>query len=398
MQNFILISPHFPETYYRFAEALKQNGFRVLGIGDCPYDDLREDLKRALDEYYCCYDMGYFENEKRAVEYFANKYGQIDYLESNNEFWLSRDAELRQIFNIPNGVRPEELQYWQHKSLMKKHYKEAGARVADYILVSDRESLMKYIDKVGYPVFIKPDIGVGAAGDYKIKDERDVDNFFNTKESWITYICEQFLDGDIISFDGIADNESRVVFCASNFFPPSVADVVREGKDLFYYTLQEVPEDLKEIGQKVIKAFGVKKRFFHLEFFRLKTPAKNVGDVGDIVALETNMRPAGGYTPDLIDFSQSVNCYKIYADVMMFNENRQDLTMEKYYAACGSRRNNVSYLHSDQEIQSKYHNCLSAYGYYPYVLSGAMGDRFFMAKFKTLEEVKEYQDFVEQRI
>ena len=398
MQNFILISPHFPETYYRFAEALKQNGFRVLGIGDCPYGDLREELKRALDEYYCCYDMGNFENEKRAVGYFTNKYGQIDYLESNNEFWLSRDAELRQIFNIPNGVRPEELQYWQHKSLMKKHYKEAGARVADYILISDRESLMKFIDKVGYPVFIKPDIGVGAAGDYKIKDEKDVDNFFNTKESWITYICEQFLDGDIISFDGIADNDSNVVFCASNFFPPSVADVVREGKDLFYYTLQEVPDDLKEIGQKVIKAFGVKKRFFHLEFFRLKKPAKNVGDVGDIVALETNMRPAGGYTPDLINFSQSVSCYKIWADVMAFNENRQDLTMEKYYAACGSRRNNVPYLHSDQEILSKYHNCLSAYGYYPYVLSGAMGDRYFMAKFKTLEEVKEYQDFVEQRL
>ena len=398
MQNFILISPHFPETYYRFAEALKQNGFRVLGIGDCPYGDLREELKRALDEYYCCYDMGNFENEKRAVEYFTNKYGQIDYLESNNEFWLSRDAELRQIFNIPNGVRPEELQYWQHKSLMKKHYKEAGARVADYILVSDRDSLMRFIDKVGYPVFIKPDIGVGAAGDYKIKDEKDVDNFFNTKESWITYICEQFLDGDIISFDGIADNDSRVVFCASNFFPPSVADVVREGKDLFYYTLQEVPDDLKEIGQKVIKAFGVKKRFFHLEFFRLKKPAKNVGDVGDIVALETNMRPAGGYTPDLINFSQSVSCYKIWADVMAFNENRQDLTMEKYYAACGSRRNNVPYLHSDQEVLGKYHNCLSAYGYYPYVLSGAMGDRYFMAKFKALEEVKEYQDFVEQRL
>lgn len=398
MQNFILISPHFPETYYRFAEALKQNGFRVLGIGDCPYGDLREELKRALDEYYCCYDMGNFENEKRAVEYFTNKYGQIDYLESNNEFWLSRDAELRQIFNIPNGVRPEELQYWQHKSLMKKHYKEAGARVADYILVSDRDSLMRFIDKVGYPVFIKPDIGVGAAGDYKIKDEKDVDNFFSTKESWITYICEQFLDGDIISFDGIADNDSRVVFCASNFFPPSVADVVREGKDLFYYTLQEVPDDLKEIGQKVIKAFGVKKRFFHLEFFRLKKPAKNVGDIGDIVALETNMRPAGGYTPDLINFSQSVSCYKIWADVMAFNENRQDLTMEKYYAACGSRRNNVPYLHSDQEVLGKYHNCLSAYGYYPYVLSGAMGNRYFMAKFKTLEEVKEYQDFVEQRL
>ena len=397
MQNFVLISPHFPETYYRFAEALKRNGFRVLGIGDAPYVELRNELKSSLDEYYCCYDMGNFDNEIRAVDYFKNKYGQIDYLESNNEYWLEKDARLREIFHIPNGVRPEELKYWQHKSLMKKHYKEAGARAADYILVSDKESLLKFINKVGYPVFIKPDMGVGAEGDYKIKDENDVNNFFNVRNPAVTYICEQFLNGDIISFDGVADLQGNVVFCASNFFPPSVADIVKEGKDLFYYTLQKVPEDLKAIGQKVIKAFGVKKRFFHLEFFRLKSQAKNVGEIGDIVALETNMRPAGGFTPDLIDFSQSVNCYQIYADVMMFNENRQDLSMKKYFAACASRRNNVGYLHSDQEIYDKYRNCLSASGNYPYVLSGAMGDRYFMAKFETLAEVEEFQQFVEQR-
>ena len=398
MQNFILISPHFPETYYMFAEALKRSGFRVLGIGDCPFENLRRELRDCLDEYYCCYNMEDFENEKRAVQYFYDKYGPIDYLESNNEYWLSRDAELRQIFSITNGVRPDELQYWQHKSLMKKHYKEAGARIADYILVSDKKQLMKFIKKVGYPVFIKPDIGVGAAGDYKINNEEDVDNFFNTKESWITYICEQFLDGDIISFDGICDSKSNVVFCASNFFPPSVADVVREGKDLFYYTLKDVPEDLKEIGQKVIKAFGVQKRFFHLEFFRLKSPAKNVGEIGDIVALETNMRPAGGFTPDLINFSQSVNCYQIYADVMMHDENRENLNLEKYYAACASRRNGVWYVHTDSEIFMKYRNNISADGYYPYVLSGAMGDRFIMAKFDTLEEVNEFKEFAEQRM
>ena len=398
MQNFILISPNFPETYYRFAEALKRNGFRVLGIGDCPFGELRSELRYALDEYYCCYDMDNFENEKRAVQYFYDKYGQIDYLESNNEYWLSKDAELRQIFNIPNGVRPEELKYWQHKSLMKKHYQEAGAKYADYILVSDKESLMKFIDKVGYPVFIKPDIGVGAEGDFKINNEDDVDNFFEKKESWVTYICEQFLDGDIISFDGICDSNSNVVFCASNFFPPSVADVVNEGKDLFYYTLREVPEDLKEIGQKVVKAFGVKKRFFHLEFFRLKSPATNVGKAGDIVALETNMRPAGGFTPDLINFSQSVNCYQIWADIMMNDQTRQDFSMAKYYAACASRRNGVWYVHSDSEIFMKYRNEISADGYYPYVLSGAMGDRYFMAKFDNLDQVEEFRQFVEQRI
>ena len=398
MKNFIVISPNFPETYYRFAEALKNNGFRVLGIGDAPFAELRYELRNCLDEYYCCYDMNNFDNEIKAVEYFANKYGQIDYLESNNEYWLEKDARLREIFNIPNGVRPEELQYWQHKSLMKKHYKEAGAKTADFIIVSDKEQLLNFIKKVGYPVFIKPDMGVGAEGDYKINNENDVDYFFNDRNPNIPYICEQYIDGDIISFDGICDSKSDVVFCASNCFPPSVADVVKEGKDLFYYTVKEVPEDLKDIGQKVIKAFGVKNRFFHLEFFRLNKNVKNVGKIGDIVALETNMRPAGGFTPDLINFSQSVNCYQIYADVMAFDENRQNLGMTKYYAACASRRNGVWYVHTDSEIFMKYRNNISADGYYPYVLSGAMGDRFIMAKFDTIDEVNEFKEFAEQRI
>ena len=94
MKNFIFISPHFPSSYFRFVEALKRNGFRTLGIGDAPYHELPEGLKNALDEYYCCLDMDNFENEVNAVKYFENKYGHIDYLESNNEYWLERDAKL----------------------------------------------------------------------------------------------------------------------------------------------------------------------------------------------------------------------------------------------------------------------------------------------------------------
>lgn len=397
MKNFIIISPHFPETYYRFAEALKYNGFRVLGVGDASYFELPQELRNCLDEYYCCYDMENFENEKRAVICFRNKYGVIDYLESNNEYWLERDSWLRNDFNIPNGVRPDELKYWQHKSLMKELYKKAGVKAADYILVSDPEQMFKFIEKVGYPVFVKPDIGVGASDDYKIEKSEDVYEFFAKKDPNIAYICEQYVTGNIVSFDGICDNDGNVVFCASNVFPPSVADVVKEGRDLFYYTAKDVPADLKKVGLKVIKAFNVKQRFFHLEFFRLTKDIPNLGKVNDIVALETNMRPAGGYTPDLINFSQSVNCYQIYADVMAFNENRQDMSMEKYFAACASRRDWVSYANDDNSIYEKYRNNICASGRYPDVLSSAMGNRFFMAKFKTLKEVEEFQEYCEAR-
>ena len=397
MKNFILISPHFPYTYYRFAEALKQRGFRILGIGDASYEELCPELKANIDEWYACYNMDNFDNEVKAVAYYKEKYGNIDYLESNNEYWLEKDAKLREIFDIPNGVRPEELLSWQHKSRMKALYKKAGAKVADYILVNSKEQLLEFIDRVGYPVFAKPDIGVGAAGDYKIKNSGDVDAFFATKDPNVQYICEQFITGSIVSFDGICDNQSNVVFCTSNVFPPSVAEVVKNGGDLFYYTVKTIPLDLERLGKNVIKAFNVRKRFFHLEFFRLTENVKGVGKLGDLVALETNMRPAGGFTPDLIDFSQSISAYQLYADIMAYNENKQDMSLEKYFAPCASRRDFAEYKHSDEEVLNKYYGSICNYGRYPDALSSAMGNRFFMAKFKSLDEVEEFKSFVEER-
>lgn len=397
MQNFVFISPHFPDSFYRFVVALKNNGFRVLGIGDAPYDALSGELKGALTEYYMCPNMDNFDNEINAVRYFEQKYGHIDYLESNNEYWLEKDAKLREIFGITTGPVGDEIKFYQHKSLMKQGYIKAGAKVAKYILVSDRESLENFIKEVGYPVFIKPDQGVGAEETFKIQKPEDVDYFFSHKQDRVTYICEQFVSGNIISFDGICNSKSEVVFCTSDFFPPSIADIVHEQKDVFYFAYPYAPKDLEELGRKVIKAFGVKKRFFHLEFFRLTKAIKGLGKVGDIVPLETNMRPAGGYTPDLINFATSTNAYQVYADVMMFDENRQKDEFKHYYAACASRRDGFSYLHSDEELLEKYKNVICHHGRYADVFSGAMGNRFFMAKFNNEKEVEDFREYAEAR-
>ena len=117
MKNFVFISPHFPDSFYRFVVALKKNGFRVLGIGDDPYENLRPELKEALTEYYVCYNMDNFDNEVKAVKYFEDKYGHIDYLESNNEYWLDKDAKLREMFGIITGPMGDEIDFYNHKSL-----------------------------------------------------------------------------------------------------------------------------------------------------------------------------------------------------------------------------------------------------------------------------------------
>jgi len=397
MQNFVFISPHFPDSFYRFVVALKKNGFRVLGIGDENYDNLNPELKNALTEYYQCNNMDWFDNEVAAVRYFEQKYGHIDYLESNNEYWLDKDAKLREMFGITTGPIGSEIDFYNHKSLMKIGYQKAGAKVAKFILVSTREKLEEFITEVDYPVFIKPDHGVGAEGTFKIEKPADIDYFFNNRNENVTYICEQFVSGNIISFDGICNSKSEVVFCASNFFPPSIADIVHEKKDVFYFTYPNPPKDLEELGRKVIKAFNVKKRFFHLEFFRLTKDVKGLGKIGDVVPLETNMRPAGGYTPDLINFANSSNVYQIYADVMAYDENRQKDEFQHYFAAVASRRDEFQYLHSDEELLEKYKNVICHHGRYAKIFSDAMGDRFFMARFLSEEDMNEFRDYAEAR-
>ena len=86
--NFVFISPHFPHTYWNFCDRLKRNGVNVLGIGDCPYDALSQEVKNSLNEYYKVNSLENYDEVFRAVAFFSFKYGKIDWLESNNEYWL----------------------------------------------------------------------------------------------------------------------------------------------------------------------------------------------------------------------------------------------------------------------------------------------------------------------
>ena len=394
MRNFIFVSPNFPSSYWRFCHALKNRGFNVLGIGDCPYQELSNECKFSLTEYYFCPGMENYDNEKRAVEYFKNKYGEIEFLESNNEFWLERDARLRSEFNVANGPRVDEIEKYKLKSLQKKYYQDAGLKCARFILVINDDEVRNFVKEVGYPVFVKPDNGVGAQDTRKIKTEDQLEDFLHNRDRNKIYIMEEFIDGQIISFDGVTNSRSEPIFYTSNIFVNDNSQIVLNGLDDLYYCVPEVDPVLVDMGFRALKSFGVKNRFFHLEWFVLKSDHPYLGKKGTIVPLEANMRPAGAYTPDLINFANSTNCYEIFADSIAFDENRQYMGHQKYFAGAPSRRNNLEYAHTKEEVLEKYRNNICYYGEYPMALRDDMGDLFFMAKFLTLDELLEFDEFV----
>ena len=99
-----------------------------------------------------------------------------------------------------------------------------------------------------------------------------------------------------------------------------------------------------------MKSFGVKSRFVHFEFFRLTRNQDGLGKKGDVVALEVNMRPCGGFTPDMINFAHSTNVYKIWADMIAFDHSMIPVGKHAYCAFAGRRdgKDFVQYLFINQ--------------------------------------------------
>ena len=165
--NFVYISPQFPKNFYHFCESLKNNGVNVLGIGDTPYDQLSPELKANLTEYYKVNTLESLDEKIRAIGYFIHRYGKIDWLESNNEYWLESDAKLRTEFNITTGMMVDHINDFKEKSAMKAFYEKARVPTARYHLVQGQEDAKAFIEKVGYPVVLKHHNRVVDSATYK---------------------------------------------------------------------------------------------------------------------------------------------------------------------------------------------------------------------------------------
>ena len=389
MKNFIFISPNFPLTYWRFCKELKNNGLRVLGIGDCPYNELTQEQRDSMHEYYKVSSLENYDEVFRAVAFFTFKYGKIDWLESNNEYWLERDAKLRTEFHITSGFQEEDMVRTRYKSGMKAFYAKAGIPTARYHLVKDYEPAKEFANKVGYPVVVKPDNGVGANATYKLKTDADLEFFFATKDNSVQYIMEEFVNGEVRTYDAIIDSKGEPVFESGNVTCDSLMDVVNEARDSIFYIVKDLPEHMKELGRKTVKAFNVKSRFVHFEYFVLKADQEGLGKKGDIFGLEVNMRPPGGYAPELANFANSVDVYKIWADMIAYDSTLVPMNGPHYFCGFCGRRDAKNYKMNHDDIMREYGHKMKLAARTPVALAGAMADMMYVANYDTEEEMME---------
>ena len=386
--NYLLISPNFPKSQEYFAARLKEKGITVLGVGTESYDELSSRLQEVITEYFKVSDLEDYNEVLKAVAFLTYKHGKIDRVESNNEYWLELDAKIREDFNI-DGVKPSELLVTKYKSRMKDVFREASARVVEGLSVSNKEEFDRAIESLGLSVIAKPDNGVGSANTYKLFTEEDSADFKNTWDESISYFLEQYIDNAVLcTYDGLIDREGNVVFDTSFTYSLPTLDLVNNSLDYYNDIEPNIDDKLVEIGQNIVKQFGMKERFFHIEFFKLPD--------GEYIALEYNNRIAGGITLDLYNYAYNCDLCELYAKVVVGEEVPKYETSN--YTATVSRRNKYNYKYSEDDVNIEYHEKIRMVEYVPGVFAEAMGDIIFIVTVSSKEELYEIINFIQEKI
>ena len=114
------------------------------------------------------------------------------------------------------------------------------------------------------------------------------------------------------------------------------------------------------------------------------------------MGLEVNMRPPGGYTPDMMNFAHSTDVFQIWADMVAFNEARKPQG-EQYFCAYAGRRDGKAYLHSHEEIMDRYGSVMCMAERVPDALADDLCNMAYMVRLKDKKDIDVFFDFVTRR-
>ena len=384
--NVIFLSPAFPPTAPDFCRALAKRGVRVLGIGDT---QLRPDSTeaRALSDYTCEPRMGEYAALHDAVKSLSERHGKIDRVDSNGEHWLVAEAKLRDDFDIP-GLRSAQLAQQTSKLKMAELFGRADIAYPATVSASDATGVRRLAATHGFPLVFKPESGSGAVDTFTVDSEGELDVVLES-EPW-SKVAQPFIEGEIVTYDGLADRDGKIVLATSHVYDTGIMQVRRQQLDGHYFSLRTLPEGLDAVGRRAVAAFDVRERFFHLELFRLAD--------GGYTALEMNLRPPGGFTTDMINAAGETDVYELWASVLSGADVSRFTFTPRYYTAHAGRRADRRYALSDEQLRRRLGSTLFHARAVPPAFAATMGDTAYLLRHEELDELKRAIALVQARV
>jgi hypothetical protein len=370
----LYLSPAFPPNSHLFCVAARSRGASVVAVGDVPESDLAPQARDALEAYVFEPRMGEYEVLLGVVRRLLAEHGPIDFVESNGEHWLEVEGRLRDDLGI-EGLTAHDVRRLRSKLAMAEVFDETGVARVPGIRCSSPEAVRAFVAEHGLPLVFKPDSGSGATATFRVSTDAELDAALLL--SLEGHVVQPFVEGDIVTFDGLVDRQGRVVFCTSHAYDRGIMELRAGALDGFYYSLRSIPPALEQIGRQALSGFGLRQRFFHLEFFARPD--------GSYVALEMNVRPPGGFTTDMMNYACDFDVYGLWAAVIVGDSLDGFSYQRKFHTAHAGRRRERAYEHPPEALAGELGDTLVAVAAVPDAFAVTMGNTAYLLRHPRLE-------------
>jgi ATP-grasp domain len=385
MARILYLSPAFPPNSHLFCVAAHSRGASVLAVGDVPESALPAEAREALEQYVFEPRMNDYEVLLGIVTSMVSEHGPIDFVESNGEHWLEVEGRLRDDLGIA-GLKGQDVRRLRSKLAMAEVFEKAGVRFPPGIRCSSSEVVRDFAAEHGYPLVFKPDSGSGAMSTFRVSTDAELEAALLLPLEG--HVVQPFVDGGIVTFDGLVDQAGRVVFCTSHAYDRGIMEVRAGALDGFYYSFRSIPPGLEQVGRQALAAFGLRRRFFHLEFFARPD--------GSYVALEMNVRPPGGFTTDMMNYACDFDVYALWAAVILGYSLEGFSYERKFHTGHAGRRDERAYAHSPEALSSLLGETLVVVHPVPAAFASTMGDTAYLLRHRRLETLLDAISMVQQ--
>jgi len=316
----LLISPGFPPEMPYFTRGLAEVGARVLAIGDQAKEALQPEVRRALTAYHRVANLW---DEEAVVEEVLRELGgrTVDRVECLWEPAMILAGRLRDRLGVP-GLSAEQARVFRDKESMKATLDAAGIRTPHHYRARTAQEVREAVERIGFPVIVKPIAGAGSADTYWAHDQGELDGVLERVRHVPEVSVEEFVQGEEHTYDTVSA-DGRVLFENVAWYRPTplVARlnewISPQAVCLRDLALPELRGGI-EMGRRALRALGFERGFAHMEWFRKPD--------GEVVFGEIGGRPPGGRLVHVMNLTCDCDLFVGWAEAVCHARISQDLT------------------------------------------------------------------------
>jgi phosphoribosylaminoimidazole carboxylase (NCAIR synthetase) len=174
MVHVVFLAPRFLENTNRYVQAFAaQDGVTLSLVSLDPEDAIPAVLRPRIAAHYRVADLLDPAQLTVAVRAIAGEVGRVDRLAGFLEQLQLPMAEVRDALGI-EGMTAQVARNFRDKDRMKDVLRAHGVPVARSMLARSPADLAAFVARVGFPVIVKPQAGLGARATFRVERQDEL--------------------------------------------------------------------------------------------------------------------------------------------------------------------------------------------------------------------------------